>query len=144
MDFSLETLPLLDHYLLHARNPVNLRPEARSLLSVVAGCYVGEVIRRRHPFRWNVQDPEPARWRLDWESGPVTVFPIALAVVAIDGASSEANLEVFRFERAHQDQVAARLARLPAVPEDEYTTPSTRLEVLDIALDMITATLNES
>lgn len=142
LDFSLETLPLLDHYLLQARNPVTQRPEARELISVVAGCYFGEVIRRRHPFHWNTEAPEPLLWRLDWDAGPVAVFPVALARVAIEGASSEAKLEVFRFERAHQDLIAARLARLPDVPEDEYTTPSTRLEVLDIALDTITGTLD--
>jgi len=64
LDFTPETLPLLDHYIGGARDVLSgrARPtegaEPVDLVAQAAGAYLGEVIRRRHPCWWRSGDKE--------------------------------------------------------------------------------------
>ena len=52
LDFTIDTLPLLDHYIAEARASIKERPESLALTAHAIGAYLGEVIRRRHTCWW--------------------------------------------------------------------------------------------
>jgi hypothetical protein len=56
-----------------------------------------------------------------------------------DAEAAAEAMEQLEIDDADREAVAARLAELPPVPEDEFFAPSTRLEVIDIAVDAIRA-----
>ena len=134
LDYQTETLPVLDHYLREARS--SSTPETTELIASVAGCYLGEVLRFRHPLTWNTQHDDPLLWSLSAPS--ITIFPLAIARVALDGPDVERQLETFRLAPNLQKALARRLQALPPVPDEEYIAPSTRVEVVDIAFDLLT------
>jgi len=138
LDFSVETLPILDHYLRAARTADAERPETGALVATVAGCYLGEVLRLRHPLQWDLTADDPLRWKLTSPDAAIIVFPVALARVAIEGPAAEPNFEVFALETKLRTALARRLDELPAVAEEEYVAPSTRVEVVDMAFDLLT------
>lgn len=138
LDFSVETLPILDHYLRLARTADSERPETGDLVATVAGCYVGEVLRLRHELQWDLTADDPLRWKLVAPTGALVVFPVALARVAIEGPAAEPKFEVFALETKLRKALARRLDELPAVAEEEYVAPSTRVEVVDMAFDLLT------
>ncbi len=134
LDYQPETLPVLDHYLREAR--ASSGPETTELIASVAGCYLGEVLRSRHPLTWDTQHDDPLQWSLTAPS--ITVFPLAIARVALEGPDAERQFETFRLAPKLQKALARRLQALPPVPDEEYIAPSTRVEVVDIAFDLLT------
>lgn len=139
LDFTPETLPVLDHYLRSARDLSAQRPESIPLLTAAAGAYIGELLRRRHPCTWNQDDDDPMGWFLEFDDHLMTVYPVAIAHVAIAGEDADAEFEVIQFKDDEREVVSAHLAELPAVSAEEYLAPSTRVEVIDIAVDLLVA-----
>lgn len=143
LDYQPETLSLLDHYVAEARRTAGERPEAAIVVAHAAGAYFGEVVRRRYPSWWRAEGDDPAFWRIELEPVYLSFSPIQLVADALlrggEGAESEAAGERLELEEADREAVAARLAELPPVPEDEFYAPSTRLEVIDIAVEAIRA-----
>jgi hypothetical protein len=161
LDYTPDTLPLLDHYLEQARGAVAERSEALPLLAQAAGAYFGEVIRRKHPSWWRTEEDDPARWRIELEAVHLAFYPVRFIQDALlrapeaedegerqaaegsrdasghgSGDGEEATLIL---DEEDQRAVSARLADLPPVSEREYFATSTRLEVIDIAVDVIRA-----
>lgn len=160
LDYQPETLPVLDHYLKLAREATSVRAEALPVVAHMAGAYFGEVIRRRHASWWRIETAgDPMRWQLEFEAVYLAFNPVLFIHEALsrsqeraqDGGapgSLQANAEsldllaeVASLELQEEDSqaVSERLAELPPVSEDEYYAPSTRLEVIDIAVDVIRA-----
>lgn len=198
LDYTPETLPVLDHYLEQAGAAAAGRTEALLLLVHAAGAYFGEVIRRQHASWWRAEGDDPLAWRIELEAvylafspmlfvreallRPRSAVPLEEAADAGDddeeeekeerdeedeedertgaregaGAQDEAAQaagtsgaaedgeaaeEVAHLILEEQDRqaVSARLAELPPVSEAEYYATSTRLEVIDIAVDAIRA-----
>ncbi len=139
LDFTPETLPVLDHYLRSARDLSAQRPESLPLVTAAAGVYIGELLRRRYPCAWNQDDDDPMGWFLEFDDHLMTVYPVAIAHVAIGGEEAEPDFEVIRFKDDEREIVSTHLADLPPVSEEEYIAPSTRVEVVDIAVDLIRA-----
>jgi hypothetical protein len=139
LDYEAETLPLLDHYVEQGRQAAGARPETAALVAHAAGAYFGEVLRRRYPSWWRAEGDDPAAWRV--ELGPVylSFSPVAMIADALLRGEEGAPEEGLEMEEADREAVAARLAELPGVGEDEFFAPSTRLEVIDIAVDAIRA-----
>lgn len=137
LDYTTETLPILDHYLRTAGAPGANQPETTLLLATVAGCYLGEVIRSRHPLQWDLGQQDPMHWSLTSHDANITVFPIAIAHIAVEGIAAERQVEAFQLEGKLKKALARRLANLPAVSDEEYVAPSTRVEVIDIAFDLL-------
>lgn len=148
LDYTPETLPLLDHYLgLHAASALDGqegKAEIQTLVASAAGAYFGEVVRRRHPSFW-LADGMPEDHRLAFSERWLVLYPVRMMREAMAARSSEAdstgNLESTGIELDPQDRaiVEPRLAELPSVPQEEYLAPSTRLEVVDIAVDALRA-----
>ena len=144
LDYEPETLPLLDHYLAEARAAAPERPEARALVAHAAGAYFGEVVRRRYPSWWRIGDAadDPGAWRIELEPVFLSFSPAQLVADALanEGEVSEPEArERLELEDDDRGAVAARLADLPEVREEELRAPSTWLEVIDIAVDAIRA-----
>ena len=139
LDYSLETLPVLDHYLVQARAEVRDRPELIPLLVNTAGAYFGEVVRRRVPSWWHMPTSDPVTWQIQAEPVYLWFEPIAMAYEALLGGEredEEGSAQLVVDEDA-RELVAQRLAELPSVEEGEYYALSTRLEVIDIATEVI-------
>jgi hypothetical protein len=136
LDFSAETLPMLDHYLMTQRSDLIDRPELLELIARSTGAYFGEVVRRRVPSFWRLPSANVRDWTLC--ARPVFLWfnPMGAAYEAIaasdDHAGPSSVLHVAPEYRAAVDQ---RLQNLPSVTEDEYYTLATRLEVIEIAVD---------
>lgn len=138
LDFEPETLPLLDHYLRQAHKDAQDRPETVPLLATVAGCYLGELLRRRHGGSWTVEGDDAESWSLQLADAPVTVLPVVLAREAIAG-EPDPELAPIQISDELRQGVFDHLADLPQVSEEEFLAPSTRVEVIDIAVDLLRA-----
>lgn len=140
LDYTPETLSLLDHYLAAARAEAVARPETVPLLAQAAGAYFGEVVRRRHAAWWRTDGDDPTYWRVELEAAYLAFSPVQIVHDALllpeEERESESRLELTEEDR---DAIADRLADLPAVSVEEYFAPTTRLEVIDIAVEAIRA-----
>jgi hypothetical protein len=149
LDYEPETLPLLDYYLEQARASAGEQSETLAVVVQAAGAYFGEVVRRRYASWWHVEGEDPARWQIQFERVYLAIHPMQLMADALsrvdtqpdaldgnDEGRDEAGLELTEEDRA---LVAARLADIPPVTEREFYAPSTRLEVIEIALEAILA-----
>lgn len=144
LDFTAETLSLLDHYLRDARDRVQGRPELLPLVTRALGAYFGEVVRRRIPSFWLVAGGDAANWRLCAVHVWLAFNPVGIAYDALyegvehDGPSSE--LHVTPEER---ETVEQRLSALPAVTETEFYSFVARYEAIEIAADALQAQMIE-
>jgi len=144
LDFSAETLPMLDHYLVTRRSDLFDRPDLLQLVARSSGAYFGEVVRRRVPAFWRL----PANVR-DWAVCARPVFlwfnPIGAAHEAIAGSDEhDGPSSVLHVAPEYRAAVDQRLANLPPVPEEEYYSLATRLEVIEIAIDELRLQLEKA
>jgi len=125
-------------------------------------------VRRRYASWWRVEGGDPASWQIELESVYLAFSPVQLILDALlrsaqvpgpaspedsadlanerqgdgeDEDQDEGTGEISRLELEEEDRVAVaeRLAELPPVSEEEFYAPSTRLEVIDIAIEAIRA-----
>lgn len=160
LDYQPETLPILDHYIGEARAEAKSKPEIFSILVQTAGAYLGEVIRRRHASWWRLEGSDPSDWQLELEDVYLAVSPVRLIIDALlrgapgvlsddeqtrdeqdvtGGDLEAADISALELEEEDHASVSARLAELPPVPVEEFYAPSTRVEVIDIAVEAIRA-----
>lgn len=150
LDYSAETLPLLDHYLADAEKALVVQNEndpnaARTtliLLMHTAGAYFGEVVRRRYPAWWRCEGSDPMAFRVELETAYLAFSPMLFIYEALSREltlhGDQAVFEAAQIEMDEEDQKAAaeRLAEL-TVSDEEYFAPSTRLEAIDVCVDTI-------
>jgi len=144
LDYTPETLSVLDYYLGTVRADVAGRPELVPLITRAAGAYFGEVVRTVVPSFWRVHTPNV----VDWQLCASTVFfwfnPLGAAYDALfqtiehDGPRS--LLRVAPEDRAFLDE---RLQIMPKVAEDEYYLLTTRLEVIEASVEALRARLEQ-
>jgi hypothetical protein len=144
LDFTPETLPLLDHYATLSRETIRERPELEPLITRAAGAYFGEVVRARFGGFWKV----PTINVHDWAVCSSLVFlwfnPIGIAYDAIfSGTEHDGPRSMLRVAPEDHDFLAQRLAQLPPLPEDEYFSFSTRFEAIEVAVETLHARLVE-
>jgi len=144
LDGSPETLPILDHYLKGSASPAAAREEARELVVLAAGAYLGEIVRKRYPSWWRLDDGVTEA-RIEFRDVFLAFSPMQMvrdaldAYAASDEGERDSDAAFFELDDADRPDVEMRLAELPPVPHEEYYAPSTRIEVLDIAVDAIRA-----
>ena len=150
LDYSAETLPLLDHYLADAQKTLVTQNEndpkaARATLMLLvhtAGAYFGEVVRRRYPSWWRTEGDDPMTYRVELETAFLAFSPMLFLYEGLAREltlhGDQAALEAAQIEMDEEDQKAAaeRLAELQ-VSDEEYYAPSTRLEAIDVCVDTI-------
>lgn len=139
LDFTPETLPVLDHYVREARSEVGAKPELVEVIGAAVGAYLGEVARREVPLHWFAPPGEHRRWRVELEDVFLSFNPIGAAVEALFLDAAEGWGAHFRMRPEDERKAEAALAVLPEVDEDEYYAPSSRLEALQIVVDAIAA-----
>ncbi len=133
LDYTPETLPLLDHYLGGVPRD---QPETVALIAAAAGGYFGEVVRRALGGVWEQTDRDATEWALALGGG-LRIAPNALATEAIlqaDGGGADYDVPAADVE-AVEDALEAR----GPVPADEYYALSGRLEVLRLIADTLAA-----
>lgn len=132
LDFTPETLPLLDHHLRSARAEAKNSAELRELVATSAGGYLGEVVRRHLPgARWHVDPADFGRWRIELDHVFLYFNPIAIAFEVLAGGDTEGwsgHLEVLAQDRGLLEQA---LSRMGDVAEDDYYTLAVRYEVIE-------------
>ena len=139
LDFTSDTLSVLDHYVAETRKELADKPEALGLVARAVGAYFGEVVRRRVPSFWHLPSEDPAGWELQLEPVFLAVQPVAVAYDAIALGDEDGPTAAFELEDEDRGAVEARLGELPQVGDEEFYSLATRLEVLDIVVDAVKA-----
>jgi hypothetical protein len=139
-DFSPETLSLVDHYATEARKHLTTRPELSDLTSQALGAYFGEVVRRSEGGLWIIPSPNFHDWRLCGSTAFVSINAIGVGYDALYGSTDHHGpSSAFKVAPEAQSAVTDRLERLPAVPDTEYFTLCTRLEVMQVVMEAVRA-----
>jgi hypothetical protein len=133
LDYTPETLPLLDHYLDGVPED---KPETVELISTAAGAYFGEVVRRALDGEWDQTPADASAWELVLAGG-LRLAPTALAAEAI--LHEDSGVTAYDVPAADRAAVEDALDARGPVPEDEYYSLSGRLEVLRLIADVIVA-----
>jgi len=140
LDFTPETLPLLDHYATVARETIRERPELEPLITRAVGSYFGEVVRARFPGFWKVPTINVHDWAICSRAVFLWFNPIGIAYDAVfSGTEHDGPRSMLRVSPEDHEFLAERLASLPPLPEDEYFSFSTRFEVIEVATEALRA-----
>jgi hypothetical protein len=136
LDYSVETLPVLDEYAREVRATVEERPELLPLLARSLGAYFGEVLCRSAPGFWRLPSENIADWQVCLTNAFVWMNPIGAAYDALSGdGQHDGPGSSLRVAPEDRELVRERLGRLPDVDEEEYYKLSTRMEVIDLVVE---------
>jgi hypothetical protein len=142
LDYTRDTLPLLDHYVAAVRSDVQEREELRRLVAHAVGAYFGEVIRRTLGGFWRMPSPNVHDWAVCARPVFLSINPIAVALDALAGGQEhDGPRSDLRVAPEYREAVAARLAALPPMEEDEFYLLSTRLEAIEVAASALKASM---
>lgn len=140
LDFTPDTLPVLDHYLQMLREEDGGQPDD-TLLGVVgpcAGAYFGEVARRSLPgLRWHAPSGEYREWRLECEHAFLCFNPIGMALEALLGEASSGFHAHFTLLPHQQAAVNRSLESIGTIREDDFYRLAVRHEVLEHTLSVL-------
>jgi hypothetical protein len=140
LDFTADTLPLLDHYVAGVRETLAGRDEIGGLVARVVGAYFGEVLRRTFGGFWRAPSSSLHDWAFCARSVFLSVNPAGVAYDALfAGTEHDGPRSQLRVAPEYREAVSARLASLPPVPEDEFYLLSTRLEAVEVAVEALRA-----
>jgi hypothetical protein len=144
LDFTDETLPILDHYVSLARDSIRERPEIAQLLLSAIGAYFGELVRRRIHGHWRIPNPDVHSWQICAQFVFFSFNPIGVAHEALQQGTEHGGPGA-ELRLAHEDQaiIADRLAMAPPVPEGQYYLLTTRLEGIDIVVETLRLAMHD-
>lgn len=138
LDFTHETLPVLDHYLRTARSEVQRRPEATELLTQSFGAYFGMVLAAGFGGLWRVPSADVHEWFLYLQPAFLALNPIGVAYdVLLEGGRHDGPSGELRVAASEQALIAERLQAMPLLPEDEYYTFVARYEAFQVCFDTL-------
>jgi hypothetical protein len=102
------------------------------------------VVRAHFRSFWHLPSDDPGTWEVRFESVYLSVNPMAVVYDAIAHGDEEGPIAYLELEDEDREAVAARLQELPLATDDEFFSLATRLEVLEIAVDVIKARMMQS
>jgi hypothetical protein len=138
LDYSPETLPVVDHYLSLVRLNIEERPALLNLVANAVGAYFGELVRQRINGFWLMPTQDVHDWSVCARSVFLRFNPIGVAHEAIAQADSHPGPGAeFKLAREEQTLIAERLALIPQLPHEQYYLLSTRLETLDVVVETL-------
>jgi hypothetical protein len=140
LDFTPETLSLVDQWVHDARVELAVSPQSIDLVQGAAGAYLGEVIRRAFGGSWFAQGEQDG-WRVDLSRAFLTFNPVGMVREALLMETQEGWHAHLETDVAEREDLERRLAALPEVPDDEYYAPTTRFDVVHIAYEALRATM---
>ena len=138
LDFTPETLPVVDQYVRDAQKEIGARPETMAVLSATVGAYLGEVMRREFGAFWFAEG-DYAAWRLYFTHVYLACNPLGMVLEALDPEEAEGWHAHFEIDPGDADVVAERLAKLPEVEAELFSMPTTRLEALTVVFEALRA-----
>jgi hypothetical protein len=128
LDFTRETLSVLDHYAQSV--PEGRKAEVEMLVAAAAGAYFGEVVRRElGDGRWHCPD-DYAEWRLELGGCFLAFNPLGVALDVVTHGDGEWAPE-FRLHEDDRELISNALEQAGEVTEDNYYRFTTRLEVVE-------------
>jgi hypothetical protein len=136
LDFTPDTLSVVDQYIRDARADVTAKPQSLDLLQATIGAYVGEVLRRAHHGLWRCEG-EYDGWRIYMTRVYLAFNPIGMAREALLLESADGWHAHLETETAEREVLERRLQLLGEVEDDEYYAPSTRFDIVEIAVDAL-------
>lgn len=142
LDFTPDTLPVLDHYLRTLADEDRGKPDEKvvSVVGPCAGAYFGEVVRRGlDGFRWHCPSDDYQKWRLEGTHVFLSFNPIGAALEALyDETLSDwsAHLSLLPAQR---DAVTRSLEASGPVRGEDFHRLAIRYEVLEQALGVLHA-----
>lgn len=140
LDFTPETLPVLDQYLLDLRADDDGAPDEK-VVAVVAPCvgaYFGEVCRRSLAgLQWTEIPDEYRDWRISGPGGAVTFNPIGVALEALAREPVPGWAGHFTVAKERREAVESALANTGSVREDDFYRLAVRHEVLEQTLSVL-------
>lgn len=142
LDFTEDTLPVVDQYVRDAQKEIDQRPEALALVAATVGAYLGEVMRRSFGAFW-FADGEYSAWRLYFTHVYLACNPLGMVLEALAPEEAEGWHAHFEIDPGDADVVAARLAALPEVEAELFSMPTTRIEALTIVYEALRAHMEE-
>lgn len=129
LDFTPETLPILDHYLLQVGKT---EEGLTDLIVASAGAYFGEVlIRTLGQMRWHIEANDLDNWRIEVDHVFLFFNPLGMvreAVVQAEVPGCFAHLEVLPRDRPILDE---SLSHMGDAREDDYYRLAVRYEVIE-------------
>lgn len=144
LDFTPESLAILDHYTGSVRAELEQKPALGALLAPALGAYFGEVVRARFQGFWRVPSPNQHDWSVCSHLVFIAINPIGVAYEALyaneDHPGPRSTLRVAPEDREYLER---RLETLPPVPEHDYFSFTTRFEVLEVASEALSAKMEE-
>lgn len=144
LDFTPDTLGILDHYAGIARVEIAQRPELVSLIVPALGAYFGEVVRARFAGFWRMPSSNPHDWAVCSRVTFLAINPLGVAYDAVfAGTDHDGPRSMLRVAPDDREYLDRRLSTVPPVSEDEYFLFSTRFEVLEIASEALAAKMEE-
>lgn len=142
LDFTPDTLSLVDQYVRDARGGAEARPETVPLLAASVGAYLGEVMRRRFGAFW-FADGDHSAWRLYFTRVYLACNPLGMVLEAIAPEQSEGWHAHFEIDPGDAEVVSSRLAVFPEVEAEIFSLPTTRLEALTVVFEALRAHMEE-
>ncbi len=136
LDFTPETLPVVDQYVRDAQKEIGERPETVPLLAATVGAYLGEVMRRSFGAFWFAEG-EHSAWRLYFTHVYLACNPLGMVLEALAPDEAEGWHAHFEIDPGDADVVAARLAMLPEVEAELFSMPTTRIEALTVVYEAL-------
>ena len=135
LDFTPETLPILDHYV---RTKVgNTNEELAQLLISTLGTYFGEVIRQTLGAHWYAPGEEYTEYRLEFAPFFLHFNPLGVAAEVIQGEDVDGYGTHFQILDEARDVVEDALAKNETVSVDEYYSFTIRYETLELVTSVL-------
>lgn len=145
LDFTADTLPILDHYVSLATASARERPELLPLLSHSVGAYFGELLRRELSGFWRIPSANVHDWALCARHVFLWINPFGVAFDALAGDSEhEGPRSQLHVAPEYRAAVDARLALLPEVPPEEFFLLATRFEVIQLAAETLAVEMSNA
>jgi hypothetical protein len=138
LDFTSDTLSLVDQYVRDARKEIVLLPSSMELISLSVGAYLGEVLRRTFGGEWEA-DADPSTYRLCFSNVYLWTNPIGMGREALSMEHEDGWNAHLSTRADDREALEARLKSLPQVEEDEFYLPTTRYDSVHIAFEGLRA-----
>ena len=128
LDYTPDTLPLLDHYLRSAQDIS--REEVLNLIAPAAGAYFGEVVSRQlGPCRWHWVEGDFSACRLEFGRCFLSFNPIGCALGTLLGSNADGYGGDPTLLPEDGPLVRESIERVGGVREDDYYRLAVRFEV---------------
>lgn len=141
LDFTGDTLSLIDQYVREARAEIAVKPAAFDLVTQAVGGYLGEVMRRTFGGEWFI-DGEPKQYRLYFTRVKLSTNPLGIAREALRDGEDDEYPSAFVVDPEYRAFVEEQLKQAQPVPEDEFYLPSTRFDTCSVIVELLHAKMD--